>query len=144
MNKISEIPEWISELTDLEILDLSGNQIQHITEAVSKLHKLKKLNMDDNDMRLIDPSLSRLTTLEVLWLQISKSSNLESLVNQLPNLKEFYLSQLEECECGPIKLNARGINVITAGGDIVLEVPYSDSKPNKPFIHNLGGAHVML
>jgi Leucine-rich repeat (LRR) protein len=144
VSKISFIPEWISELKDLEVLDLSGNQIQHISEAVSKLHKLKKLYLDDNGTVVIDPSLSRLTALEVLWLQKSRLSNLKKIVYQLPNLKEFYLSQLDECKYGPIMSNPRGIEFVGEDELTLLQIRPQTSEKCESFTHSLGCMLTML
>ena len=46
---IKELPEWITNLKNLEYLDISGNNLTEYPKIISKLPNLKDCNDYDND-----------------------------------------------------------------------------------------------
>ena len=86
LNKIKEIPDWISELVNLEFLNLSGNEIVIIPKNIGQLQKLKQLYLHDNEIMFVDHSLGELDNLEVLWIH---SNNLYDFKYQLEALVEL-------------------------------------------------------
>ena len=112
------IPPELSQLTNLEILDLFGNQLTGpIPPEISRLTNLEILDLYGNQLTgRIPPEISRLTNLEILDLygnqltgrippEITKLTNLEWLylhgnqltgrippeITRLTNLKELFL-----------------------------------------------------
>lgn len=67
-NALEKIPHWITNLYNLEELDLSENKIRYVPKHIGKLTKLKKLYLHNNGIVFIEPNLGKLKCLEVLWL----------------------------------------------------------------------------
>lgn len=97
-NKIKTIPE-IGQLTNLQRLNLRGNEINEIPLEIEKLIKLKYLSLDMNHLIKIPQEIGKLTSLKMFWLRnnyikeispdIGKLSNLEQLDLGLNSLREI-------------------------------------------------------
>lgn len=85
-NKITQIPGWISELVNLEVLDLSGNGIDIVPKSIGHLHNLKKLYLHDNMIMFVDAELASLCKLEVLWIHLNMFSVLDNCIDNLKGL----------------------------------------------------------
>jgi hypothetical protein len=106
---VEEIPDWISELVNLEELDLSGNNIVYVPNVVGKLKKLKKLYLHENRIMFIEEGLGKLDKLEVLWLQWNKVAVLSDRIKQLQSLRELWFDGLEGSDYGPIERCPEGL-----------------------------------
>jgi hypothetical protein len=89
LDAIEEIPDWIAELENLEVLDLSNNQIRYVPKAIGKLKNLKKLYLHRNMIMFVDPELASLCKLEVLWIWWNSFSLLDDCIDNLKELVNF-------------------------------------------------------
>lgn len=113
---IEDIPDWIAELQNLEILDLSGNRIQIVPNAVGRLKKLKKLYLDGNRAEHVEKELGNLINLEVLHFQWNTFSfGCESL-RKLKNLNQLWIDGVVGSDFGPIQRCADGMTWPTNDG----------------------------
>ncbi|TFF88075.1 MAG: leucine-rich repeat domain-containing protein, partial [Promethearchaeota archaeon] len=67
-NSIKELPEWIGEFSELEVLDVSKNKIQAIPESIGNLKRLRIFKCDWNPIKIFPESLRNLRSLEILSL----------------------------------------------------------------------------
>jgi Leucine-rich repeat (LRR) protein len=95
-DKIFTIPNYISKLKNLEILDLSNNNINIVPSEICELIKLKKLILSWNNFNEIPKEIGNLINLQIL--DLSKNYRSESAFLELPkeignlyNLKELLL-----------------------------------------------------
>ena len=66
-NKISLIPEWMSNVTSLIHLSLANNKIASISEGgLTKLENLRFLDLHNNELRTLPAPLSHLSNLRTL------------------------------------------------------------------------------
>src|SRR5262249_52270479 len=65
---LTEIPERLSRLFNLEVLDLKGNQISEIPETVFRLSALRILELSNNQIAEIPESIRDLKNLVYLYL----------------------------------------------------------------------------
>lgn len=86
-NVLTSIPNWISELINLEELNLSDNRIRYIPSELGLLKKLKKLYLHCNGVVLIHPNLAKLESLEILWLYASYLRSLPETISLLKKAK---------------------------------------------------------
>jgi len=121
---MEEIPDWIVELENLEVLDLSDNSIMWVPGIIGKLKNLKELYLSGNGIMHIDDGLGKLDDLEVLHLQRNDFSVLSDDIKQLKNLKQLWLDGLEGSDFGPIERCPEGLKWPTNDGDVIRHISY--------------------
>lgn len=84
---IKELPQTISNLQNLEVLDLSRNGLKEIPPPVFVLHKLKVLRLDYNNITTIPSSISQLTNLKELNISLNATAKLPESIKALKGLK---------------------------------------------------------
>lgn len=83
---VTELPGWITELQELEVLDLSGNNI-----SVVKLSKLKKLKLNRNRITSLPSGIGQMRNLAELSLL---GNRLEYLSPDIAGLHELVILDL--------------------------------------------------
>ena len=89
--KLQLIPEQISSLHFLEILDLNNNNIENIPNSIGALDNLKYLNLSNNNIRALPDSIGSLISLEYLNLSGNNISELPKSFTKLKSLKSLKL-----------------------------------------------------
>jgi len=117
---ITEIPPWISELTELEFLDLSYNNISHVPSYIASLSELKRLNLTGNRIEYISSDIAKLHNLESLWLGANRMSLLTDSIRDLPMLRELWIDGLPGSEYGAISFYPGEVVVPTHNGRSVI------------------------
>ena len=115
-HSITEIPEWISELDNLEQLNLCNNSISYIPDSLAKLKNLKGLYLSVNRIEYITQNLYQLKHLESLWLGVNKTTLQTYEIRSLDNLQELWLDGLPGSEYGPITLKKDCVQFCTSDG----------------------------
>ncbi len=90
-NNLTSLPEWLGQLTQLESLDLRGNQVTALPESVGNLTQLKSLNLEKNLLRILPGWLGQLTQLQSLNLANNQLTLLPDSLGQLTKLKTLLL-----------------------------------------------------
>src|SRR6476620_6479977 len=62
-NKLTALPEWLWECTDLQFLNLGQNQIEKISENIGNLKKLQTLDLGHNRIHALPKALGKLENL---------------------------------------------------------------------------------
>ena len=89
--KLSKVPEAVSDLTELEELDLPDNYLEELPTSINKLKNLTRLTSEVNQLRELPQAIAELSNLTVL--SVSKQlSVLPSNIKHLKNLRRLYLS----------------------------------------------------
>ncbi len=89
---IKDVSEWLSELSDLETLDLSKNMISRLPNSVGEFSKLKFLDVSSNALTSLPESIENLTNLEVFNLGDNNLSVLPDSIGRLVELKYLDVS----------------------------------------------------
>lgn len=79
---------------NLEYLNLKNDHLKSIPQSISQLAKLKVLDLSGNDFIVLSDDFYKLTNLEELYLNEEKNINLPITLRQLaklPNLKSLHL-----------------------------------------------------
>ncbi|MGE5655985.1 MAG: COR domain-containing protein [Actinomycetota bacterium] len=85
-NQLKELPEAIASLTELQQLDLSNNQLKELPEALASLTELQKIDLSNNQLRELPEALANLTQLQ--WLDLSYNQLME-VPEALANLTQL-------------------------------------------------------
>jgi hypothetical protein len=89
--KLTQLPESLWKLTQLEVLDLSGNELTALSESLGHLTQLQKLFLSGNKLLALPESLGQLTRLQVLHLFNNQLTMLPESLGQLTQVKVLYL-----------------------------------------------------
>jgi len=91
--ELTELPEAIASLTQLQLLNLSDNQLTELPEAIASLTQLQKLYLYNNKLRELPEALASLTQLQKLFVSNNK---LRELPETIASLKQLQLLNLSE------------------------------------------------
>ena len=89
---LTEIPEVISNLSQLQSLDLSDNQLTEIPEVISNLSQLQSLNLSDNQLTEIPGAIANLSQLQKLDLSHNRIREILDAITNFTQLQYFGLS----------------------------------------------------
>jgi len=92
-NQLTEIPESIGNLTNLEWLGLDKNQLKKLPQWIGNLTNLKVLNLSNNQLTELPESIGNLTNLQWLYLMGNQLTKLPESIGNLTNLEELYLDR---------------------------------------------------
>ncbi len=85
--KLTELPESLRQLMQLQWLDLSNNQLTALPESLGQLTQLQSLNLSDNRLTALPESLGQLTQLQSLGLANNQLMALPELFGNLAQLR---------------------------------------------------------
>ncbi|KVH98480.1 Leucine-rich repeat-containing protein [Cynara cardunculus var. scolymus] len=85
-NKLADIPEEISRLTNMQRLILADNVIERLPSNVGKLQSLKFLILDQNRVTILPDEMGQLVRLERLSILGNQLTGLPDTIGSLRNL----------------------------------------------------------
>jgi internalin A len=89
---LTELPEALATLTQLQTLWLFRNRLRSVPEWLGQLTRLQTLWLDDNRITSISPSFGQLTQLQTLLLSRNRLTSIPEPVGQLIQLRTLSLS----------------------------------------------------
>jgi Leucine-rich repeat (LRR) protein len=92
-NRLTALPEPLGQLTQLQSLNLSGNQLAALPEPLGQLTQLQSLNLSGNQLAALPEPLGQLTQLQSLNLSGNQLATLSESLGQLTQLQSLYLSE---------------------------------------------------
>ena len=117
------VPEAVSDLTELEELDLPDNYLEELPTSINKLKNLKRLTSEVNQLRELPQAIAELSNLTVLSSSVTTSCLF--YLQTLKNPRRLYLSsnqltalpdeigELKELEWLNERLETTQVNMIT-------------------------------
>lgn len=106
--EIEEIPNEISELTHITVLDISNNRLKKIPSQIGELTNLKILDLRNNCLTELPHEIGLLKNLETLHLEGNSLIQLPIEIINLSSLKKIYLMD-NPLTKPPIEVAYRGI-----------------------------------
>ncbi len=83
---LTVFPESITQLTNLQYLNLNANRIPKLPDSISQLTKLEVLNLEENPLGVLPESITKLRNLQKLNLRETGLFILPSSIEQLKNI----------------------------------------------------------
>jgi Leucine-rich repeat (LRR) protein len=90
--KLTELPESLCQLTQLQLLDLSNNQLKAMPESLVQLSQLRSLNLSDNQLTTLLEWLGQLTQLQTLDISDNQLTALPESLGHLTQLQTLDIS----------------------------------------------------
>jgi len=90
--KLTEVPEAITSLTQLQTLHLSGNELTALPEAIAALTQLQMLDLFNNKLTALPEAIAALTQLQTLDLSFNQLTALPESITALTQLQTLSLS----------------------------------------------------
>jgi Leucine-rich repeat (LRR) protein len=90
--KLTELPESLGQLTQLQRLFLHQNQLTALPDWLGRLSQLDMLFLDENQLTALPESLGRLSQLTLLSVDGNQLTALPESLGQLSQLNSLYLS----------------------------------------------------
>ncbi|MHC1704995.1 MAG: leucine-rich repeat domain-containing protein [Tenuifilaceae bacterium] len=87
LTKVKKLPEEISELKNLEVLDLGRNRIDYFPTQIEYLTKLRILRLEYSDIKEIPPYISKLVNLEEINVRANGRVILPNSLGEFKALK---------------------------------------------------------
>ncbi|BAT54696.1 leucine-rich repeat-containing protein [Nostoc sp. NIES-3756] len=114
--KLTEVPEAIASLTQLQNLDLARNQLIELPEAITSLTQLQSLDLFENQLTQLPDAIASLTQLKSLELSYNQLTQLPDAIVSLTQLRILSLARnqltiLPETFCGLSQL--RNLNLFS-------------------------------
>ncbi|WP_442947684.1 leucine-rich repeat domain-containing protein [Nostoc sp.] len=91
-NQLTELPEAIASLTQLQTLNLFYNQLTELPEAIASLTQLQQLSLSSNKLTKLPEAIASLTQLQTLNLNNNQLTTLPEAIASLTQLQQLYLS----------------------------------------------------
>ena len=86
---MSKLPESIGNLTQLESLDIRGNQLTKLPESIGNLTQLNELDLSGQKLTELPESIGNLTRLNSLNLDGNQLTDLPISIGNLSNLRHL-------------------------------------------------------
>ncbi|QUY43156.1 COR domain-containing protein [Acaryochloris marina] len=90
--KLTELPESLGQLSQLQSLNLRSNQLTALPESLGRLSQLQTLDLTNNQLTALPESLGRLSQLQSLNLSNNQLTALPESLGQLSQLQSLNLS----------------------------------------------------
>ena len=90
--KLTEIPEEISYLKNLQELDFFSHAIQFLPNSLGQLENLQRLNLSNNQIKILPDFIGQLKKLQKLFLSENQLQWLPDTIKQLTELQELSIS----------------------------------------------------
>jgi len=90
--QLTELPESLGQLTQLQSLDLSGRQLTALPESLGQLTQLRAVDLSDNRLTVLPESMGQLAQLQSLDLSQNRLTALPESLSQLTQLWSLDLS----------------------------------------------------
>jgi internalin A len=90
---LTELPESIAQLSQLQWLTLIGNQLTTLPESVAQLSKLQMLNLGVNKLTTLPEPITRLPELRTLFLTYNQLTTLPESITRLSKLQALSLTR---------------------------------------------------
>ncbi|MCP4521493.1 MAG: leucine-rich repeat protein [Cytophagales bacterium] len=122
---LTEIPQEIYSLYNLEELILTNNQLTILPDALFSLPKLKQLNLKKNKIKEIPSSILQASSLEVLNFNFNQLTELPKELFEVTTLTDLYFSHNQLKEIPFVINNLKRLNSLNVRNNELEQLPVS-------------------
>ncbi|XZN97895.1 MAG: COR domain-containing protein [Microcoleus sp.] len=122
-NLLKELPEAIASLTQLQLLNLSNNLLKELPEAIASLTHLRVLYLDNNQLTELPEAIASLTQLRGLYLSNNQLTELPEALTSLTQLRGLYLSNNQLTELPMVITSLTQLRQIELSNNQLTELP---------------------
>ncbi len=101
---LKEVPEWVCDMTNIEVLNFDGNKIESLPDEIGNLKELRIFKFNSNKLVCLPDSICNLTKLEKLQLDFNKIERLPEEIGNLEKL-EWICLESNKIKAFPHSLN---------------------------------------
>ena len=127
-NQLSELTESITQLSKLTSLDLAGNQLTDLPESITQLSNLTSLDLGGNQLSELTESITQLSNLTWLDLADNQLTDLPESITQLSNLTSLDLRDNQLTELPESITELSNLTSLDLWGNQLTELPESISQ----------------
>ena len=91
-NNLTAVPDTIGQLIQLQSLNLYGNQLTAVPDAIGQLTQLQSLNLGGNQLTAVPATIGKLALLQTLNLGSNKLTAVPDTIGKLTELQSLNLS----------------------------------------------------
>jgi Leucine-rich repeat (LRR) protein len=120
---LTEIPQQVFELSELEELSLAGNKISFLPAEIGKLTLLERLQLSGNELTSLPEEIGELQALKGLWVHGNLLNSLPDATSKLTNLVQLSIAG-NEIEALPEGIGAlSALKELAAAGNKIKIIP---------------------
>jgi Leucine-rich repeat (LRR) protein len=120
---LTELPETIASLTQLQTLNLSGNQLTELPETIASLTQLQKLYLSSNQLTELPETIASLTQLQTLYFSNNRLTELPEVIAALTQLQTLYFSNNRLTELPEAIAALTQLQSLNLSGNKLTELP---------------------
>ncbi|MBD1216233.1 MAG: leucine-rich repeat domain-containing protein [Aphanizomenon flos-aquae Clear-A1] len=122
-NQISSLPPEIVQLTNLQFLNISDNQISSLPPEIGQITNLQFLNISDNQISSLPPEIGQITNLQSLYISGNQISSLPPEIVQLTNLQTLNIYNNQISSLPPEIVQLTNLQSLYIGGNQISSLP---------------------
>ncbi|MBW4527170.1 MAG: leucine-rich repeat domain-containing protein [Phormidium tanganyikae FI6-MK23] len=120
---LTEVPETIASLSQLQLLDLDNNQLTELPEAIASLSQLQLLSLTNNQLTELPKAIASLSQLQSLYLTNNQLTELPEVVASLSQLQELYLDNNQLTELPEAIASLSQLQLLSLTNNQLTELP---------------------
>ena len=121
--KLTELPESLGQLTQLQRLELYNNQLTALPESLGQLTQLQTLHLSRNQLTALPESLGQLTELQDLDFNDNNISSLPETIGLLPELRRLAFIRNGVSEIPQFLSTLSRLAILACGGNELQDLP---------------------
>lgn len=89
--KLTAVPDAVTQMSNLQALNLNGNWLTAVPDAIAQLSNLQGLYLSNNQLTAVPEAITQLPNLRVLGLEDNQLTAVPGWLVELPKLGRLYL-----------------------------------------------------
>jgi internalin A len=122
-NQLTDLPDELSQLSNLEHLVIASNPLQRIPEVVLSLASLEDLDVSSTHLTEMNPSIARLRRLQMINCDNNPLVDLPSALSRLPQLRMLYLRACQLTDFPPVVFECTQLGYLHISKNQLVELP---------------------